>query len=856
MDYESPKKKKSKKKERAVFSDVSIPVEIRNQLQFNSESGEFATSVSAQNRSVNSAPSTSALFAAEKSKQPKQRGRKQNKTIDGLIGQANLSYAKLKIDEALSFLREAIRQDPRHPDAYNQISNIYVDQNQPGRGFEYRLLGAHLDSSTVAAEWAEIGETAVKLERIEEATACYGNAVRCEPDNWFYYEKRIELLEALDLTRFAMKVRLQAAQAISCKTSRVDFDWLQSLIKTAAEYYINVNDEEKAMEALKIFLLRCHEFKRSADVQHLALLKMWIERERYEECVKSILALCPSIKAVDEDGSPSMNITVTHMSYQFKPFLPPTMSHFEVQEAANTSILGRLVVCLLHLGRLDPINSIVDILLKRAIHDTEEEEVILDIGRTYHKMAYYNNGIVFIERILELDIFERNPDALFLFALFEQARGNQSKALDLYQLILEIQPNYVNARINMSTILQNSGHADAALQSLMDHDLDLCAQLPDERLLIRQADVLYEQSRLDLYVRCVRMLMVPYFYAIYKFEDFSRRNRARSTQCNVLYRTMLAYLLDTPIEKQIKRQGTVAFAEERPKDNLSAENLHDYCLKVIEILYDQKRYKEMLQFICLASLEPKISNTGTLTFLNMTLFGCIKAGHYPLAFEYLRYLHTTFSTKTATLENDVVESFSERLYNAMNYVFCHHQDVPYHRYIIRAETKNPDVKQLQMISGNNSLATGSYRHALDEYLKVWDQNRSDPLTALLVALTFTHLSCKKDINSRHLLAMRGIAFMQIYEELRGLSQESLYNNGRLLHQLSMYAGAVYFYNRVLKETSPIKIAKTVEATGEVKIETAEHYDLKRFAAHNLALIYENNGNRELARTILETYCKI
>jgi general transcription factor 3C polypeptide 3 (transcription factor C subunit 4) len=98
--------------------------------------------------------------------------------------------------------------------------------------------------------------------------------------------------------------------------------------------------------------------------------------------------------------------------------------------------------------------------------------------------------------------------------------------------------------------------------------------------------------------------------------------------------------------------------------------------------------------------------------------------------------------------------------------------------------------------------------------------------------------------------------MQIYDELRGLPQEVLYNNGRLLHQLSMYSGAVYFYNRVLKETSPIKIAKTVEATGEVRIETADHYDLKRFAAHNLALIYENNGNRALARTILETYCKI
>jgi tetratricopeptide (TPR) repeat protein len=172
----------------------------------------------------------------------------------------------------MSFLREAIRQDPRHPDAYLQMADIYTDLNQSSRGFEYRLLGSYLDSKTTAEDWANIGEQAVKLERIEEATACYGRAVRCEPGNWFYYEKRIELLEALGSTKYAMQIRLQAAQAINAATSRVDFDWLQNLIKTAAEYYINCFDEDKAMEALKIFLLRCHEFNRTADIQHLALL--------------------------------------------------------------------------------------------------------------------------------------------------------------------------------------------------------------------------------------------------------------------------------------------------------------------------------------------------------------------------------------------------------------------------------------------------------------------------------------------------------------------------------------------------------------------------------------------------------
>ncbi|KAI6182690.1 hypothetical protein M3Y97_00408000 [Aphelenchoides bicaudatus] len=845
------KKKKSKKKERTVFSDLLVPLELRNQLQFDKNSGEFVANL--DNAAIPSSSSnTAALLEATNHKEPRRR---HNRVIDALIGQANVAYAKRNIDEAINYLKEAIREDPRHPDAYKQIANLYVDQNQAVTGFEYRLMGANLDNKTEAAEWAEIGETAVKLERIEEAAACYGNAVRCEPDNWFYYEKRIELLEALGMIRFAMGVRLKAAQAISCETSRVDFDWLQNLIKTAAEYYINCNDEDRAMDALKVFLLRCHEFKRSADVQHLALLRMWGDRDSFDECVKSILALCPSIKALNEDGSDSMAITITHMGYQFKPFLPETLDRFEVGEEANTLIIGRLVIYLLQLGRIKPVNSLIDVLLKRAIHDNDEIENLLEIGRTYYKMEFYNYGMLYMEKLLTLDTFERNPDALFLCAVFEQSRNNDEKALALYKEILEIQPSFVNARINLSSVLQRLGQADAALQSLMDCDLDLGTHLPDERLLVRQADMLSEQNNLDQYVRCVRMILVPYFYIIYKNEDFSRRNRSRSTQCNVLYRTMLEYLRDKPIEAQIKRQGAAAYVEERAMD-LTSENLHDYCLRLIEILQDQKRYRELLEIVCLASLEPKISNTGSLTFLNMTLFACIKAEHYPLAFEYLRYLHTTFATKTANLEAEVVEAFGERLYNAMNYVFSHHQNICYHRYIMRTEARNPDVKQLQVISGNNSLVTGSYRHALNEYLKVWDRNRDDPLSAFLIALTFVHISCKKDITSRHMLAMRGLAFMQIYDNLRNLPQETLYNMGRLLHQMSMFSSAAHFYQRVLTETDPPKIVKMDEQTGEDRFETAHQYDLKRCAAHNLSLIYENSGNFALARSIREKYCTI
>lgn len=103
-------------------------------------------------------------------------------------------------------------------------------------------------------------------------------------------------------------------------------------------------------------------------------------------------------------------------------------------------------------------------------------------------------------------------------------------AVQAYRRVLELSPGYVDARINLSSILQNMGRVEEALETLKDYNLDSCAQLPvgatftsklisllqDERLLVRQADVLLEHKQMDQYIRCLRMLLIPHFYVVHK----------------------------------------------------------------------------------------------------------------------------------------------------------------------------------------------------------------------------------------------------------------------------------------------------------------------------------------------------
>jgi len=58
------------------------------------------------------------------------------------------------------------------------------------------------------------------------------SAIRRDPGNWIYYEKRIQILDNAGDTELAMRTRLQAAHSVNCQTSQIGFAWIDKQIKT------------------------------------------------------------------------------------------------------------------------------------------------------------------------------------------------------------------------------------------------------------------------------------------------------------------------------------------------------------------------------------------------------------------------------------------------------------------------------------------------------------------------------------------------------------------------------------------------------------------------------------------------
>uniref|UniRef100_A0A1I7XG31 TPR_REGION domain-containing protein n=1 Tax=Heterorhabditis bacteriophora TaxID=37862 RepID=A0A1I7XG31_HETBA len=698
-----------------------LPVHVRNLMH------EVVADELEARRSEFPPPQEAEPERVEKEKVP----RKLSKTMDALLGQANLIYARGNTQDALTMLLEVIKLLLLIK-LLNSFLFVYL-------GMVYWLL---IWTLVHQQKIGLIGEMNLKnwnySRKLLLAMAGVSYIIY-----FLKFKSNIRNYESnfsLGLRPLAMRTRLQAAQLINHSQANVNFEWFHELIKTVAQYYITINDEDRAILALEAFVLRSKEFGRSAEAQHETLIGMWMAKNKFIEAGKSIFALCDGIKAVKKvDGEPAMEITLSNGTYSVEPFPPICEVEYHIEPTFGIIPLSRLVVCFIGVARRDLATPLKEILLQRDLSNPADEPYVLEIARAYYNCDAYKST---------------------------KALKDIPTAMESFEKVLQINPSHVDARINLSGLQQKTGQSDKALETLQDYDLDTCTHLPywsqkrkvyfvvfiftdkkykkkisDERLLIRQADVLFEAHKKEQFVRCVRMLLTPHFYEIHRTpEVMNKKRNIRSSGCSHIF--IMSYLVNS-------------------------------------ILFTPN-----------SILSMSIMNFRSTTFQNLLYFCAIKANSWPLAFEYVRWYHTITNTSHSDLLPNNREILYKRIFNAMNYVFVNSQNVSYHRYVMRALTK-------------------------------------------------------------------GIAFMKKYEKTRTCRQETFYNIGRMFHQMSITPLAIHFYEKmyitcgmqVLAEPPPL--VHTLDEEANEMSELTVKYDMRRFAAHNLALIYKSSGNEYLARRVYE-----
>lgn len=768
-----------------------------------------------------------------------------------MIGQANLCFAQGRIAEALEMMEEVLRQKPKNPEPYQCLASLFEDMGDRERQLQCGLLAAYLDYLTPAHQWVSLAQVARELGKDEQALACYSKAIRAEPSNWSNYAERINLLDQMgEDTRRAMTTKVLAVKGMK---DTDDFQWYDKFARDTAQQILTLNNSSDYSDAIVCW--RCLLEKGRAlgmlavDVLE-QLVEAYIFHNQMTEAAKAIFQFS-GLKAYDCEGAPIVPET-GGWSEEPMVFPPLTLSRYETTPDFPEKLKIKLAVCWILLSRMDLAQPMV----KELLGGERELSVdLLEIGHALAEKGMDYQAESFLLNLLEHGGLSKQPSVWLAYAEVLSKQRKIDEACEAYGKVIEIAPGDVDARVSLAALQQGMGRADQALETLSQtpatpERFDVGeVEFKDERLLHKECMIVYSQKKWERFLKLAYRILAPYFYDLYavKEKHISARNlyRDKVGQRRLslhVRRVSLEVSRDTLMERLVKKVGRAlgqaSMQKKKAVKQLLALDLYELSFKVCEVLFDQQRYEELTQVAGYCANMPSLVLADMAkTFSQLMLLGALKSGNAKAGFTIL---HNCFG-----------EMDRPRLWNLYGLVFIMSQDVNFHRIILRAAAKNPECTALTILSGNNSLVSGTYQHALSEYLMVLDEYPSDPLVNLLTGLTCVHLACKKDIARRHDICLQGFAFLNQYEKLRGECQETYYNLGRAMQQTNLLFAAMHYYRKVLECDPIVAWAEDTGSEGSPKT-----YDLRPMAAHNMAVMYQNSGNWLAARDMYERYCKV
>ncbi|XP_063792998.1 general transcription factor 3C polypeptide 3 isoform X2 [Pseudophryne corroboree] len=733
-------------------------------------------------------PSAGDVFALEmeinrenkkmmKAKRPRS---KLPRALRGLMGEANIRFARGEGEEAIIMCMEIIRQAPLAYEPFSTLAMIYEDQGDMEKSLQFELIAAHLNPSDTE-EWVRLAEMSLEQDNIKQAIFCYAKALKYNPTNVRYLWERSSLYEQVGEHKLAM----DGYRRILNLLSPADGDRFMQLARDMAKSYYETNDVSSAIVIIEEAFSKHKNLVAIEDVNIAA--ELYISNNQYDKALEVITQFSGITLNKKEDSSP-------------EDTSESVLCH--VPDGVPIDITVKMMLCLIHLNILEPVGPMLTSLMEQ--NPEEMGDLYLDVAEAFLDIGEYNSALPLLSALVCSEkynlavVWLRHADCL-------KALGHMESAAESYCKVVDMAPLHLDARISLSTLQQQLGHPEKALEALEPmYDPDTLAQDANaaQQIAMNRAQVcLISSSKSG----------ERHLYLIKVSRDKTSDTDEQET-ANSDAKAIFAILTSV----------------------LTKDDWWNLLLKAIYALCDLARYKEG-ELLVDSSLEYYSFYDDRQKRKELEYFGLSTAildKNFRKAYNYIRIM--------------LMENVNKpQLWNIFNQVTMHSQDVRHHRFCLRLMLKNPDNLALCVLSGHNAFVSGSFKHALAQYVQAFRMKPDDPMHSLCIGLTFVHMASQKFVLKRHALLVQGFSFLNRYLDLRGPCQETYYNLGRALHQMGLTHLTIQYYQQAL-ELPPLQLQGIDE----------DQVDLRREIAFNLSLIYQSSGNIEMARRLLYTYCVI
>lgn len=719
--------------------------------------------------------------------------------LQGLMGEANLRYARGQNDLAEKICLEIIRQVPLAPEPFLTLAQIH-DSN-PEKYLQFSLIAAHLNPAD-SEQWVRIAQFCIEQNDIKRAINCYTKAIKFNPKDIELRLKRIELLESIGDKKMAFRCWYSLVFIIPIDQGV----FLLRTAKMVVERFVESKQYPKALEVMSYAYRKVPALFQNEDLNQL--LELLILNNEFKQVI-DILCLHTDLTVAYHDTEQNGTI----------------VDRVKVPKLMILDFRSKLIVSLIHLKAFHLMEKLIDNIFNHISVDNAGD-CYLDVAEALMKMELFSEAI----RLLEPLVKSKNYSLAAVWlrhADCHRAIGEYDKAIESYTQVVGMAPQHFDARLTLAALLKQQGRDGEALRVL---EQNLECDLIDPCVLYERCFMLKEVGDTEQFINVAMLLISRHCIRLRNsYEMFVVTHTSKwSSKLQLIRENRRAR--KEPIEDEDGPEF-VRVAENQP----STDEEFGLLKSVIETLLQLNKVTLMQRF--------------TFTALSSRRFSL----HYSREMYFYALLSSIFNRDanfSFVLIKDVLVKHlkNHRMWNLFNVIIqftdSHNR---YSRFLNRLieRSENTIDEWPKILRANYWIVSGTYKYALNDYMRIFKGHNS-ALVALLIGITYMSIAQQKYTTKKHMLISQAISFLNEYAKIREPEayNEIQYNLGRLHHQFGMCHIAIHYYKEVLKYTNQL-IEKH-----------PKHLDLQREAAYNLYLIYRKAGNRDLARKILHDYIVI
>eukprot|EP00252_Welwitschia_mirabilis_P015952 TRINITY_DN35372_c0_g1_i1.p1 TRINITY_DN35372_c0_g1~~TRINITY_DN35372_c0_g1_i1.p1 ORF type:complete len:936 (-),score=195.07 TRINITY_DN35372_c0_g1_i1:201-3008(-) len=766
------------------------------------------------------------------------------------LGEANLRYSMGETDKAIELLKEVIRLSPNVPDSYHTLGVIYLMLGDKKKAINFYMIAAHLTPKD-AELWKRLATLSLEEGNTAQGIYCLTRAIRADPEN-------------------------------------VIIQW------DRASLYVELKDYQKAAEAFdQILRLRpldveAHKMAakmhyKNGECQHATSVLETFFTEHPLECDLTVVTLLASLLIEDKSYSKAIEqIEHARMIYCSGQGLP-----LELAVKAGISHA--------HIGNLEEAEKCFEDL--NAEQAEEFSDLLSDVAEMYMSLGHYQLAIKYFSMLEGTTISESVAFWIKIGQCHQSLKNNQNAVMFYYKVLNE-NPDNIDVRLALGSLLAEDNNLDEAIQLLSAPEkadefagsqwwlngriTKLLAQIyrsqdNDEAfvdtILPAIKDTLYHES---LYHKVRNKKRLPKRVLLERVKSladingdsvFSKiRPRLPSSEMNKATRAKKKLAKMAALKEEQKAATLAAGLEWQSESEEESEEPARGEAPLPNLLKDDEHYQLLIE-VCkaLASLKRYWE---ALEIINQSLnLGCHMSHEKQ---NELRSLGAQIASNTT----DPTHGYDCARYIVQQHPYSLGAWNCYYRVVSRLETrvskhgkfmlatraKYPDCVPPMIIFGHQFAMISQSQSALCEYLEAYKLQPDNPLINLCVGTSFINLALGFRINNKNQCVVQGFAFLYNYQRLCNNNQESNYNLARAYQHVGLVNLARLYYEKVLTDYQEDHPIPRLPHEGlclhenQPEIKAYGHCDLRKEAAYNLHLIYKRSGAVDLARQILKDYC--